>query len=671
MNTKTIRTRICALQFEQLEDRFALAGNVLAALSASGDLSLRGDSSINDISLSTDALGRVVIEGTAGSNTTVTLNGQTNTHAILDLSGILGGSLRNVSINSGTALTVPGSQEHIDLGLSGADRIAVDGLNITGKLSISGSGAGVVTLADSTVGGKTDIRFGTGVSSLDAATQLKIGSVIHLAGSTLGVSGAARSDVNVVTSSTRDTVSIDLVIAGRDVNISTGADADTISLGLGASVTVGGRLNVNAGLGDDVVSLDGLDVAGRTSLDVGSGNDSLTVVAAANGNAAGLATFGGDFSASLGLGNNQFDLAAIAVTGKVKIAGGAGADVVNIGGATGSATLGSDVSVNLGAGSNQFALANAAATGKVTVSSGSGADVVTLGDVDGVAATNFGGDLTLQLGSGANRVTLANIEVAGKTRLDLGSGADLVTIGNANGTAFAIFNGDANINLGAGVHDVLSVRGTLSSLTLPSLDAAVAADAAANVEFQSSLQVNGGAGSDSISVVGTEVRGNLSVDTGFGDDLLVAADVGVLTSANLSAGFGNDLLALGVTLPGAGVGSLVAGRTNVDLGFGDDRLSVAGDARLHGNLNVEGGFGNDTLALGQQTTFGGDLSAQGGLGANTFLNDLSAGALLDSGASVEADSFATLAGQALADAQAALNAEIEARALAAFPDLFP
>src|SRR5688572_9497604 len=187
MTTKTTRRHTPTLHFEQLEDRFALAGNVLAALSASGDLSLRGDSSINDISLSTDALGRVVIEGTAGSNTTITLNGQTNTHAILDLSGILGGTLRNVSINSGSAITAAGSQERIDLGLSGADRITLDGLNISGKLSISGSGAGVVTLGESTVGGKTDIRFGAGVSGIEAAKRLKTGGKITLSGGTLDV----------------------------------------------------------------------------------------------------------------------------------------------------------------------------------------------------------------------------------------------------------------------------------------------------------------------------------------------------------------------------------------------------------------------------------------------------------------------------------------------------
>src|SRR5262245_52851102 len=137
MSPRRVQQVRCKLQVEHLESRIALAADVFATLSSAGNLVISGDTTVNDISLFTDGSGNLMIQGNNGSE--IAVNGQTSSEATLPIPV---GGLRNVTINLGTAVTNLADPR----GQAVADVVRIDGLDITGRLSIRGSQAGVVII---------------------------------------------------------------------------------------------------------------------------------------------------------------------------------------------------------------------------------------------------------------------------------------------------------------------------------------------------------------------------------------------------------------------------------------------------------------------------------------------------------------------------------------------
>jgi hypothetical protein len=144
-----------------------------------------------------------------------------------------------------------------------------------------------------------------------------------------------------------------------DVKVHTGGGSDQILLGAAPNpsaiplnlvfgpVTVGGKLKVDAGDGDNTVLLDDTSVTGNTSVHTGSGNDHIAVLG--NGG-----TFTGTFSIDSGRGDD-------------KIA------IIN------SATFQSSVTVKAGRGSDVMWIAQSLFLGPVTFDGGPGTDTLLQG----------------------------------------------------------------------------------------------------------------------------------------------------------------------------------------------------------------------------------------------------------------------------------------------------
>ena len=151
------------------------------------------------------------------------------------------------------------------------------------------------------------------------------------------------------------------------------------------------------------------------------------------------------------------------------------------------------------------------------------------------------------------------------------------------------------------------------------------------------LQINTGQGNDSVTLTaGLSVVGGLSIHTDGGDDNVTATGVSLQESANVNTGTGNDTVSLtdwvfeteeeepeatqafaegngfggfgGLlrNLFGGGFGNLFGnggfggnrgdGHVEVDLGSGDDSLTVAGLTAT--SLKIYGGNGMDDVTLG-------------------------------------------------------------------------
>ena len=156
-------------------------------------------------------------------------------------------------------------------------------------------------------------------------------------------------------------------------------------------------------------------------------------------------------SIDLGAGNDKLTLGAFANTATVAnvetLLGGTGADTITLGTALTTAHA-----VDLGAGTDKLTLANAAtrvtATNVETLIGGTGADTITLGAAAASASIDLGaGSDTLTFGNFANSATVSNVET-----ITGGAGADTITLGSALTTAMSV-------DLGAGANKLTLADG--------------------------------------------------------------------------------------------------------------------------------------------------------------------------------------------------------------------
>ena len=339
--------------------------------------------------------GDIVLGSSSGTNAVKIANGagaSTVSIAVVQVAG---------AINMGTAMT------------TGTITIGGTGLQ-TGTISIApGTGAQIVNIATGGTGIKT-VNIGTG--AID--NVITIGSVTGAASLALKVGtgnfsldGSATSTYAIGASTTTGTITIggtaqtgNIVLGSSSgtnaVNIGDGTGATTVNIAAGAGSAK--AVNIGTGAVANVITIGSISGAAGISELVGTGNYSLD----------GAATSAYTFGPSTTSGTMNFGGTG-ANTGTMTIAGGTGAQIINIGHSTGGKTI------NIG--------------------DGAGANAVTIGSTNSTSAT------VLNAGSGDVRVTSANLRIAtaGKglqqkagTATDMcGSGvltAGTVTISNTN-----------------------------------------------------------------------------------------------------------------------------------------------------------------------------------------------------------------------------------------------
>ncbi|MDR4466348.1 MAG: hypothetical protein MRJ66_19005 [Nitrospira sp.] len=377
---------------------------------------------------------------------------------------------------------------------------------------------------------------------------------------------------------------------GNDI-LNGGAGADQLSGGEGDDTLYidAADTSINGGAGYDIVSVVGTDavIVDATAAEVefvagGSGNDVLT----AAGSGSGATFYGGDGDDHLtgGNGNDVLDGQAGADT----LAGGLGNDVLN--GAEGDDVLTGDAgddTIYGGTGNDRVSGDDGCDSvsgddGADTILGGNGTDYLYGGEGDDTVYGEDGNDVLV--GEAGNDVLWGGV---GNDILNGGAGADQLHGGDGDDTLY-IDAADASINGGAG-YDIVSVVGT---------DAVILDATAAEVEF-----VAGGSGNDHFTAAESDT--SVTFYGGDGDDDLTGGNgndvlVGQAGADALAGGLGNDVL------NGAEGDDVLNGDTGEDTIYGG-----SGNDWIHGGEgadSVSGDDGSDTIlgGSGGDSLYGGD-----------------------------------------------------------------
>ena len=589
-------------------DTFNISAVTLANNNISGDA---GDDIINVYGTVSAA-----IQLTGGANDdTFNLNGNFNSNVT-----ILGGSDNDTlalagDYSGGTTLSSAkiSSLENITLADGHTYNLTVTGdlTSATGQLTIDGSAVssngmtldltGATSGSYAITGGASDDTFNFG-TNFSGSTSVDGG-----AGSdTLGLSGGGDILFGPTAFTSVETLKFSggsYDVGTNDANVASGATLaiDASALTVGQSLTFGGTAEtdgffaVTGGAGSDTVVIGNTAVLGGSSFDGGAGSDTLELSGAfasgatisdSNFHNIETVTFDSGHSYKITISGDITDPTTLAINGSAlgasdvmtldlttatssayTITGGAANDVVTL--ASASALLNS--SINLGAGSDTLIL-----DGDFTVGGGVSFGNTTVQNVETIQLTD-GNSYYLGL-SGNTVATGGTITVDGSA----------LTAGHIMGMSFdTTGGGDSTYIYKGGAGDDVFVM----------LDAFTAND-----------QLNGGAGSDEVSLDGDYSAGvtlNASTITNVETLILVNGFSYKLTMAD---------------------GNVAAGQTLTVLGNGmasGEVLTFDGSAETNGSFFLSTGAGDDLLTGGSQAdTFdlshGGNDTAHGGGGNDEF-----------------------------------------------------
>lgn len=511
-------------------------------------------------------------------------------------------TINNIGATSGTSFTAQDQASNFNLNFANTALVGASAftLNLSGAQSDADGGARVAIAqqagSDSTgletltlASGGSNANFLAGVTALNAALTSTV--------STLNVTGAQGLTVRTDFGTSVRTVDASAMTGAIGLAAGFDATAAVTVTGSGGNDTLtfdanAGDSNINAGGGNDVVSILGFTTADtiaggdgsadrldiRTSTDAEAitanltnvtGFEQLSLQNAGNANAAVNATrFGAIDTVRLDAGT----------AGPYALTMQAGAVNVQFASPNNGATLGGQLTIN---DTGSAASDSLTITNRDTVSATdnfnsqnivvNGYETVTIntGAVNTAAAGNQDiNDITLAGDSLTGAITLnfsgANaVDVEGVIRSN-SSGLLTVDASGLTGTAALVMGSAPAFSVATGT---VSLKGSASNDTLRGAAA-------------SSSTVDGGAGRDTI-VMGSAAD---NISGGAGND-------------TITAGGGNDVVDAG---DGNDTVTMAAGTVNVNGGAGNDSIIMA--ATLTAGDTVGGGDGTDTLGLAAVAT---------------------------------------------------------------------
>ncbi|HVX10837.1 MAG TPA: hypothetical protein VHC22_06625 [Pirellulales bacterium] len=206
------------------------------------------------------------------------------------------------------------------------------------------------------------------------------------------------------------------------------------------------------------------------------------------------------------------------------------------------------------------------------------------------AATNAA--VTTPVVSDIDDVVVWGVHVAGSMSINTGIGSDYVFISNANiGTAGS---GNLSINTGIGSDgvDIENGSGFINgsvTVQMNGLSSDVDGATLDGVYNQGSIQVNTGAGNDSVHLTDIGSYANVNLSTGAGNDSVTLTNVYATDEIMASLGDGNDSLNVDYLTSkyidldgGAGTNSLTISKNLFGVGGGTDTLNEIGWAYING-----------------------------------------------------------------------------------------
>ena len=570
-----------------------------------------------------------------------TLNAQTNLayQLILDMDFQHAGNngsadtIEVTRFGSSLRLVVNGNQIHFDA-LADITSVVLRGSNDRDIITVAGDLAELVTVQGE--GGNDELII-TGTTGSDTASVTA--TQVVLGGTTVSYSSVELLRLDLAAGN--DVANIFGTLASTPVVVDGGADNDTFTLGsaanilstivsnvtliggtdttqdvlnlddqghaaarifsmTGTTVTWGGptitfstleRVTLNGGTANDIVNVLGTAAGVQTNVITGAGNDTITVGSAANS----LAT----------------------ILGNVTILGGT--DTTQ------------DV-LNLDDQGNAVARVFSVTTNTVTWTGG---PVVSFGTVE---------QFSLNAGTGNDAVNVLGTTATTPVRISAGSGNDVVTVGSAANSLATILGGVTILGGLDTAGDVVHIDdwATLAARTFTVAATSVTWSGGPTLSFSTveRLNLNAGAGGDTINVVGTAAAMPVTVNAGGGDDTI---NVGSTTNS-LSTILGSlvvrgenhtvqDILNVndqgsatprtftltGSTLAwtgGPGITYATLEQVTINAGTQDDNLRLL-DAASGLTTRVNAGAGNDDFTVGPLlNAFDRPITLDGGTGLN-------------------------------------------------------
>jgi hypothetical protein len=335
---------------------------------------------------------------------------------------------------------------------------------------MGGRDSDMATLTAVNVGGKATLRFGGGANTVFVQNNSRIDRGLLVA------TNGGSDTVNVTSTFVGGGANIRLgdgdnfatwqnVIVGRNLAVRGGSDQDTWSftnLGVGRNATfamgdgqndvhllasappavssVGGKLSISGGSGEDDVMVNQLEVARDLKVDLGNGPSDTDI---------DDATILGRFLYRAGSGLDELDLLSSWVARNATINSGAGADALNLM----TTEFAAAFTCNSGTENDYLEFAGCAFGARTTVLTGAGDDTFYLR-----SDSRVHGPLTIRASTGNDEIDIFDVLIAGRFLADTGDGNDLVSIARV-GASEVTFDRAAVVRTGAG-DDTLAI-GTL------------------------------------------------------------------------------------------------------------------------------------------------------------------------------------------------------------------
>lgn len=359
----------------------------------------------------------------------------------------------------------------------------------------------------------------------------------------LAVVGAVKGSTLFITS---DNSSDTVLITGGETQ---GSLTVVLSGGIPQDVTGVKNIRISMSGGDDSVELVDVSVSGNVLIDLGDGNDELTI--------GGSGThIGGNLSLWAGGGGDSVTIDATGASG----------------GAAGAISIGKNLLVDLGdATSSQN-------------------DQLTIVGANSGETISIGGNATIKGQAETQSIQIDSTSIGKAFKVDLGDGDDVLNLGLVNNSALSVQVGKAaSIKTGAG-DDTVSILGgtggTFQVGTNLTIDLGADDGSSGNGDDRLTMRAD---------TSGTEqilIGGNFSVKGSGGVQIVELDGVQIGKNAKIALGAGDDDLDIGQA--GGTVLGTVAGNLAVDLGDGDDFFRVA-SLTVNKKFTGNGGRGsNDT-----------------------------------------------------------------------------
>ena len=289
-----------------------------------------------------------------------------------------------------------------------------------------------------------------------------------------------------------------------------GGDGDDVfMMGSNGSISTRGTLTVNGEGGDDMLMLANVS-AGRINANAGDGDDTLT------------------------LSDSRF-------RGTVNLQGGGGGDVFTVTGVTAGGNVGVNASRG-GDGVDTITMSDVSAGGRIAVfTGGADGDTVTLSDLSGTR-------LNAGVGDGDDTLTLSDSRFRGTVNLQAGGGGDEVTLSGVTARGSV----GVNASRGDGGTDTVSLDDVFAGNVMAILTGDDGDDVDLTDVSARRFNVRLGGGGDELDVAGLTARSggrNANFQLGEGDDTANLMDASAADSAfGVNAGDGADsIIASAVT----------------------------------------------------------------------------------------------------------------------------